>query len=150
MPKIAEIIASFFGLGYLKPLPGTISSLVIFLIIYFLNPTWNLNLTIVFLIILSLIAYLSIKQILVHSNDNDPSWVVIDEVLASVMILAITPRTIIGYFIAFIIFRLFDGQKIWPINLLDKIKTPLGVIIDDLAAGIIALVITRLILIFCF
>jgi phosphatidylglycerophosphatase A len=129
-------------------MPGTLASLITFIAGYFIYPYLTLTSALIFLMMVTILAYFSISQILKYLNNKDPSWIVIDEVVASGLILALIPRVINGYIIAFIIFRLFDGQKIWPINLLDKIKTPLGVLIDDLAAGIIAIAIVWLIFLF--
>jgi len=158
-----KIFASLFGIGYLKPVPGTLASLVIFILGYFYYQYFSLASALIILIILIIISYFSIKQltgppsknrrvkgdhsinqIVKYSNVSDPSWIVIDEVLGSILILIFIPYSITSFIVAFLIFRLFDGQKIWPINLLDKIKTPLGVIIDDLGAGIIVILITNL------
>ena len=158
MTKMYKIIASGFGVGYLKPMPGTYASLLIFIIGYLIKPSLNIIALIIFFILL-IISYYSINQIISAEGgsasggnysppkagpplaeiNKDPSWIVIDEVLGSILILIFIPYSLLTYIMAFIIFRLFDGQKIWPINVFNKIKTPLGVIIDDLLAAIITI-----------
>ena len=71
---------------------------------------------------------------------EDPSEIVIDEVAG--MMLALVPAIaggLISAVAAFVLFRLFDIVKPWPISLIDaKVKGGLGVMADDVAAGILA------------
>lgn len=146
MTKLAKLFASLFGLGFLKPMPGTYASLVVFVIGYSLYKYFTLTSAVIIFIILFLISYYSVVKLTKNSLDKDPAWIVIDEVLGSILILIFIPYSLLSFFLAFIIFRLFDGQNLWPVNLFNKIKTPLGVIADDLVAGVVAIVITQLII----
>ena len=148
MTKLSKLFASFLGIGYLKPMPGTYASFVVFVMGLFLYGYFTLTLAILLFVILFIISYYSINLLTDSSINKDPEWIVIDEVLGSVLILIFIPYSLLSFFLAFIIFRLFDGQNIWPVNLFNKIKTPLGVMVDDLVAGAMAIVITRLVILF--
>ena len=71
----------------------------------------------------------------------DPGFVVIDEIAAQLLILAATPRDWRFYLAAFVLFRLFDIWKPFPVNWLDRtVKGGFGIMLDDVAAAIYVLV----------
>ena len=73
------------------------------------------------------------------SDSKDHSSVVIDEVAGMLLALAFVPHTLMAYFGAFILFRVFDIWKPWPISWADKsVKGGLGILLDDLIAGLFA------------
>jgi phosphatidylglycerophosphatase A len=75
------------------------------------------------------------------SGVADPGAIVIDEIAAQWLILAATPRDWRLYLAAFLLFRLFDIWKPWPINWLDRnVKGGLGIMLDDVVAALYALV----------
>jgi phosphatidylglycerophosphatase A len=68
----------------------------------------------------------------------DASPIVVDEVVGTLLTLAFVPfgwRTALA---GFVLFRLFDMVKPWPISRLDRIKSGLGVMLDDVGAGVAA------------
>ena len=88
-----------------------------------------------------------------HVGTQDDGRIVIDEFAG--MWIAMLPLTLPGFFtptnllLSFILFRLFDIWKPWPIGLLDKnVKGGLGVMIDDVVAGIFAAVGLLLLILF--
>ena len=73
------------------------------------------------------------------SDSGDHSAIVIDEVAGMLVTLAFVPHEIIFYLCAFLLFRLFDIWKPWPISWVDgNIKGGWGVLFDDLIAGLLA------------
>ena len=73
------------------------------------------------------------------SDSNDHSSIVIDEVAGMLVTLFFVSHETINYFFAFLLFRLFDIWKPWPISWVDKnIKGGIGVLLDDLIAGLLA------------
>jgi len=71
---------------------------------------------------------------------HDPSIVVIDEVLGMGISLLFLPRNFWLFFIAFLLFRVFDILKPPPINLSQKLPAGWGIMIDDVIAGFYALI----------
>ena len=71
---------------------------------------------------------------------KDPSRVTIDEFAGCwIACLAAPPGWgFWGVFTAFVLFRIFDIAKPWPVNALDRIESGLGILLDDVAAGIMA------------
>lgn len=80
---------------------------------------------------------------------HDPSRVTIDEVLGCWIACLLAPWTIQGSLLALALFRFFDILKPWPVSRLDRMKGAAGVVLDDVAAGLLsaaAIAIGRLVL----
>ncbi len=147
--KIANIIATYFGLGNSKYAPGTVGSLgslpLAYLLIY-LGGFWAL---IIASILIFFIGSVATKIVINHTNDHDPSKVVIDETVGQLLSFSIIAfldsscllgiSSIIYYIFGFAFFRLFDIVKLGPVKYADsKIDNEYGVMLDDVFAGIIA------------
>ena len=73
------------------------------------------------------------------SESKDNSFIVIDEVAGMLVALLFIAHEAIFYFFAFLLFRLFDILKPWPISWVDKnVKGGFGILLDDLIAGFVA------------
>ena len=155
MNNIAIQLITMFGIGRISKMPGTIASFVTCLF-YFFCIILNVNL-IVLLIIFLIVLILSIIFINKYSSnftEIDAKEIVIDEFLGqSIPILFMyypiqkgDPEILWIYLITvFILFRFFDILKPFPINLIDKkMKNGLGVVLDDLLAGIYVIIIFAL------
>ncbi len=143
--KIATQIATLFGIGNLPKAPGTWATLaslpVVFLLLH-LNPVAYMVVTFLLLII-GIIACDILNR---HRNSHDDGDLVIDELVGILITMTWLPITWQSFVLGFILFRLLDILKPFPINLLDKrIKGGLGVMLDDVAAGMIASVILQLV-----
>jgi phosphatidylglycerophosphatase A len=122
----AVLIATWFGAGLLPKAPGTWGSLAA------LPLAWA-----AVGLILFITGLWAVKTYIAHSDDKDPGVIVIDEVAAQ--ILAVVPAGLdpIGFGLAFILFRIFDILKPWPIKALEKsLGSALGVMADDIAAAL--------------
>ena len=75
-----------------------------------------------------------------ESGREDPGHVVIDEVAGQWIALAVCPVEIRHVLLAFALFRLFDIVKPWPARQLERLHGGLGIMMDDVAAGMYALV----------
>jgi len=129
-----------FGIGLLPIAPGTYGSILgmlLFLILAHLYlPILWLSLIIT---ILYLVSYLAVQSALKIIQRPDPGEIVIDEVLGMMVVMMMIPPDPKWAFLAFILFRLFDIFKPWPINVVDsKLKNALGVILDDFLAALYA------------
>ncbi len=138
-PKIAFL--TFLGVGFVPKAPGTAGSLVVVPFLYLLG---QLNLPMIYIItpiivltiISCVIANLSQKKY----KTQDPSWIIIDEIIGMLTAWVIVPTDKIAtIIIIFITFRFFDIIKIFPANIIDKkLKNGIGVILDDVVSGIYA------------
>ena len=150
--KLNILLLTMLGLGNSKYAPGTVASFITCLI-YILF--FNLQINITFLILgTSIILIYSVYSIDEYKNsfsETDAKEIVIDEFIGqSIPVLTICSffeddnvGIFIFYtFISFVLFRLFDVWKPYPINKIDKnIKNGFGVILDDLVAGIYSIII---------
>ena len=144
--KPSHLLATFFGIGLLKPAPGTWGSLAAVLLWYFLDFLHSYALIILPAFIL--FSWLVCNKADQDSESKDNSFIVIDEVAGMIVALSFISHDLILYLFAFLLFRLFDIFKPWPISWIDKnIKGGLGIILDDLIAGFFAGVIIFAILI---
>lgn len=136
------LIATWFGSGLFIPGPGTwgtIGGLIFGLpLLYFTNTTIVL-LTAIALFILGLWA---IKKLELVTKEHDQSFIVIDEVVAILLVIAVTgtnPVLILG---GFLLFRLFDIWKPWPICWADRsISGAWGVMLDDILAALFTILV---------
>jgi phosphatidylglycerophosphatase A len=69
---------------------------------------------------------------------SDPSECVIDEVAGQFIACAFAPRTLLGFTLAFLLFRVMDILKPWPIYLAERLPGGLGIVADDIIAGVFA------------
>ena len=135
--KIAEIIGTVFYIGKLPIAPGTFGSLAAFLCWYFIKPGISDPL---FLLITGGIFFLGIacSEIIVSSkNEKDPQYIVIDEWVGMWIGLYLVKHDFLWGIAAFFCFRVFDIFKPGPIGEMDKMEGGIGVMMDDVVAGII-------------
>ena len=148
-----------FALGYSKYAPGSVASFVTCVIfICFYNFQINVLFLILGVILLFLFSVYSIDTLENSFSETDAKEIVIDEFIGqSIPVLTIynfLDNKDIGVFIlytsvAFILFRLFDIWKPYPINKIDKnMKNGFGVILDDIVAGLYSVIILLMFIIF--
>lgn len=144
MKLISKIIATTFGIGYCPLAPGTAGSLFI-LVLYWLLPEISNLIFLLIIIFLFTIGVFSASIVeketinrLGSNKGHDPSIIVIDEVIGMLIAVFAIPKTIPYLIAAFILFRLFDIVKPFPINKSQKIPYGWGIVIDDVIAGIYA------------
>ncbi|RVT97512.1 phosphatidylglycerophosphatase A [Rhodovarius crocodyli] len=125
-------IASMGGVGFIRPAPGTWGSALV-LPAVLLGPAFCALLALVLLM-----AGLSALRRLPEAK-QDPGWVVIDEGAGQALALAALPEfSWLGVLLAFALFRLFDITKPGPVGWADRVHGPVGVMADDIVAGIFA------------
>jgi phosphatidylglycerophosphatase A len=76
----------------------------------------------------------------------DASPIVVDEVVGYLLTMAFVPFSWLTALVGFALFRLFDVVKPWPVSALDRIKSGLGVMLDDVGAGVLAWLAMRIVL----
>lgn len=137
MKKTLIYVATFFNIGKIPFAPGSWASLITTIIIYLLYPYFNstLNLILSFSLIL-LLGIPAASQAEKYFKKKDPRECVIDEVAGQMLCLILLPHTYGYYLAAFFIFRLFDIFKPFPIKQCEKLSGGLGIILDDLIAGL--------------
>ncbi len=135
----AHFLALGFGSGLAKKAPGTFGTLVGLLLFWLILPTPEL----VHWFVIGALFIIGIPLCGVTGNHlgvSDHSSIVWDEIVAMMFVLQFTPRNPVWWLVAFLLFRLFDIWKPFPIRQCDaKIKGGFGVMFDDLLAAIYAI-----------
>lgn len=145
--KLHILFSTLFYIGYFKKIPGTVGTIFSFLFYWFFIDFSGLRL-ILFLILLIIFGIFICGLTEKFFNKKDDSRIVFDELIGSFIALAFIPKSFTFYFISFCLFRLFDIFKPFGIKNLQKIKGGLGIVIDDVVAGMVANLITNGIIFF--
>lgn len=146
----AWAVATFFGAGYGKPGPGTWGSAAAVLLwaayAWLAHPTHTgLLAALAGGIALTLIFGIPAATIVEReSGRHDPGFVVIDEVAGQWVALLFSPFDWRHGLVAFVLFRLFDITKPFPVRRLERLPGGWGIVFDDVAAGLYALGIAAL------
>lgn len=149
---LSRFIATWFGVGLLRPAPGTWGTLAALPFAWALHQLGGFPLlALATVAVFALGWWVSVIETR-NSADPDPSEIVIDEV--SGMWLALWPvsfgaqmmgadilRLWPGWVVAFLAFRLFDIWKPGPAGWADRLHTPLGLMLDDIFAGVLSAVV---------
>lgn len=146
--NINYLIFTLFNIGKL-PAAGTFGS-IFTIIFYFACYNFFSNLVFVFIIIGVLFYSLFfLQKVLNNFSKDDPKEIVIDEFIGQLIPLVICDGNLLLILLSFISFRFFDILKIYPANIFDKkIKGPIGIIGDDIIAGIYSFIIIYVIKLF--
>ena len=143
--KLNFLIFTFFYTGKL-PASGTFASIITIFIYYLIIFFFSKIIFISIFIIITIYSLFFLKYILKKFDNKDPKEIVIDEFIGQSIPLMICGNNIVLIFISFIIFRVFDILKIFPANIFDKkIDGTIGIVGDDVIAGLYTLLIIYLI-----
>ncbi len=130
------LIALGFGTGLSPLAPGTVASLAAWAVWRALPEAAALRLGV--LGAFAVLALFAVRFALQRLRRRDPREVVADEWLGMWSAFAIVPSDAVGEGVAFLLFRLLDVLKPWPVSRLERLRGAFGVIADDLAAGLLA------------
>ena len=149
-----------FGIGSISKIPGSIASLttVLILLLLFHYLKVSASTFLIFLVIIFIISIFSINRFIKDKDNKDPKEVVIDEFIGQSIPICLYEighpntnsfvETLTVYFIIFILFRVFDITKPYPVSYYDKnFKNGFGVVMDDICAGlyVVAILVTYMI-----
>jgi phosphatidylglycerophosphatase A len=147
------LVISTCGVGYLPLMPGTYGSLVGVGIFLGLTQVVKGNVLVavvaVSIIVITFAGIWAASRTEELSGRKDPGKVVVDEVAGQLISLfpltLFTQWTIVAVIISFILFRFFDIVKPYPARRLEALKGGLGIMCDDLVAGVYAAVVTSIV-----
>jgi phosphatidylglycerophosphatase A len=138
----AVFIATGGWTGFLPGMPGTWASLAALPVAWGIRwvgngRTWPLAAA---ALIAFLVGWWAAARVAKASGRSDPGIVVIDEIAAQWLVLCFVPLHIVSYLLAFLLFRLFDIVKPWPISWIDRrVKGGFGIMLDDVVAALCAI-----------
>jgi phosphatidylglycerophosphatase A len=149
-PVWACLVATFFGVGRLRPGPGTWGSaaaaLIWFTLASWIPAAWQPRFLAGLAAIAIAVGIPSATRVARASRVKDPQFVVIDEVAGQWITLLFAPvawKTILA---GFILFRGFDIVKPPPVRQLERLPEGTGIVVDDVAAGLYALAALQLLI----
>jgi len=147
--KINFLFVTLFGIGKIKIVPGSIASLATTIFLFFLLHILKIppNYILVFVVIIFFISLYAVSIFIKDLDNKDPKEVVIDEFIGQSIPICLyeiahegakeTSQVLTSYFVMFILFRIFDIVKPFPVSYYDKnFKNSFGVIMDDVVAGL--------------
>ena len=139
MAYIEHFFLRYFYLGNSKYAPGTVTSFCVAIIWFFLpNILLIQSFVLIFHIILGFyFCYTFTSQ----SEEKDPSYIVIDEVVGMMISLYLIPKVFGAYLLAFILFRFFDIIKPSIIYRIQNLGYGVGIMMDDIISGILSLLV---------
>ena len=159
--KINYLFVTLFGIGKIKKIPGSVASLFTTFFLFFLLHILNIspNIVLICIVIIFFISLYAVNIFIKDLDNKDPKEVVIDEFIGQSIPICLyevahegtkeTSQVLTFYFIMFILFRIFDIVKPYPVSYYDKnFKNSFGVIMDDVAAGLYVVAVLVLYMVF--
>ena len=135
-------IVTVGGVGLLPLAPGSWGALVALPLGWMIASAGGWIALLIAAAIVCVIGWRAADRYIDATGRQDPPEIVIDEVAAQWLALAVVPLTITGYAAAFLVFRVFDTFKPWPASWADnEVEGGAGVMLDDLFAGAYALIV---------
>ena len=149
LKKINFLFVTLFGIGKISKIPGSIASLITTVFLFFLFHVVNISANIILasIVVIFFISLWSVSIFIKSLDNKDPNEVVIDEFIGQSIPICLyeiahegtkeTSQVLTFYFIMFILFRIFDIVKPYPVSYYDKkFKNSFGVVMDDVCAGL--------------
>ena len=155
--KFNLLFLTFFMIGKIKYAPGTLASLVTCVLFLLLINISNITVILVITLIIFGYSFVAINNSFNEFKSDDPQEIVIDEVVGQMLTLIAIPiyetlyplPTLYYCTAAFLLFRLFDIWKPYPISYVDnEVKGAFGIMLDDILASIYSIVVLTIIFFF--
>jgi len=147
--RINFLFVTMLGIGKIKKIPGSFASLATTLLLFFLFHVLKIlpSIILTVVIIIFFISLYAVNLFIKNLDNKDPKEVVIDEFIGQSIPICLyeiahegtkeVSQVLTFYFIMFILFRIFDIVKPYPVSYYDKnFKNSFGVIMDDVCAGL--------------
>ncbi len=146
--RVSLLIASFFHIGFIPGAPGpyaSITTTLIFFAVFFFSHRILPGLHVSAVCLVTLIGILTSSEVSRSSGIEDPSFVVIDEVAGQLLTFLFLPVNPLNLIAGTVAFRVFDMWKPFPIRRLESLGAGVGIMADDLLAGVYGNLILQLV-----
>lgn len=140
-----KLISTFFYVGYLTPIPGTYASITGIFLYYLVRG--NNFILLLLTLLLTILGFFVAGRAEKIFNKKDARCIVIDEVSGMLLALLFIPCDLRLIIAAFFLFRLLDTLKPYPAGRLQNLHGSIGIMSDDLVAGLYANIILQVVLI---
>lgn len=143
--KPSHFIAFGFGSGAVPFAPGTFGTLMA-IPFYLAMQSLSHGLYLFLVILITLASMWLCDKVTKEINVHDHSGMCLDEIVGYLVTMYAAPHGLIWIILGFLLFRLFDIWKPWPINYIDEhVSGGVGIILDDVLAGVYSLIVLRII-----
>jgi phosphatidylglycerophosphatase A len=136
--NFANAFSTVLGIGRAPFAPGTVASIfalpVAWLVLRYFGPVALFSLSFAVAALGTWACDVYVRA----TGTDDPSECVIDEVAGQFLACSLAPLSFGGFALAFLLFRLFDVSKLWPISVAERLRGGLGIVADDMVAGLLA------------
>jgi phosphatidylglycerophosphatase A len=137
-----EILVTWFGSGRLPWAPGTWGSLAALPFAWLIVFYGGLGALVIASLVVFGVGCWAADMAVRETHAKDPGWIVIDEVVGQWLTLLAAPLDPLFYAAGFLLFRLFDIWKPWPIGLADRrLGGGFGIMVDDVLAAVYAAIV---------
>lgn len=136
--NIAARIATLFGLGRVRYAPGTAASVAALFFAGILALLEGRAAVLFAAIFATALGGWASEHYVREKGEKDPPECVVDELAGQLIACAFAPVSLLGFGAAFLFFRALDIIKPWPLSAAERLPGGLGVMADDLLAGLIA------------
>lgn len=131
-------IVTLFGIGHARTAPGTVASAVALAMAWLIAWSGGRFAVLACGIAAFAIGAWASEVYAAQSKSTDPCECVIDELAGQWIACAFAPVSILAYAFAFVLFRIFDIWKPWPIRHVEKLHGGIGIMADDVVAALMA------------
>jgi len=149
-PLWATLVATFFGIGRLRPGPGSWGSAATILLWWLASrwivPGWQPLAATLLALVAVIVGIPAATRVSRASGLKDPQFVVIDEVAGQLITMIAVPVSWKSVLLGFILFRGFDIVKPPPVRQLERLPGGMGIVMDDVGAGLYALALMQVLL----
>ena len=144
MNYLILFFATGFGVGFSPIVPGSMGTLVAIPIYYFLSSTLFSPFYELTLFAFFFFSIWTAGQAERYWGNKDDRRIVIDEIMGFLVTMLWIPKSPLSIVTGFILFRIFDILKPFPIRRLERVKSGFGVVLDDVLAGVYANIVLQL------
>ena len=144
MKILSRVIATFFGTGFAPIAPGTAASFVTALGYYFFLSALPGPIQALIIVALFLAGVPAAARYSAELGRKDPGCIVIDEACGQLVTLFLVPRDPAAVVAGFLLFRIFDIIKPFPIRKLEGFRGGWGIMADDIGAGLASAAVLRI------
>lgn len=144
LPFLDRMVSTVFGIGYSPWAPGTMGSLAA-LAFWLILPTETASREVLGISVVSVLGILSSGRFSARLGIVDPGVIVVDEFVGQFISLLWTEHDIIHGLTAFLFFRILDIFKLGPIRWAEQLPGGVGIMADDMLAGLLAGALTSVI-----
>ncbi|MGD9652273.1 MAG: phosphatidylglycerophosphatase A [Candidatus Dadabacteria bacterium] len=141
----AKLVATFFGTGYFPYGPGTIGTIAAIPLYYLFSFTPPYIYALLMLAVIAVSVWAS-DVMEKSAGRTDPGFIVADEVSGYLVTMAFAPVSVTSVVLGFFLFRLFDITKPPPARQLERLGGGMGIVMDDVAAGVYANIVLQVML----